>query len=312
MKFNNILLFAAIASILATAAYADTKTVTTQSYVDNKFQEKIPAKSTKLNPSDQSFAPSVVTNGATDGNVGQMGIITLGYLQDTWPDDYDYSMYYDSETMTQMDSMIPSYGIVDANDQQVRRYVDNWLGGRQSIVPISGYKDSGYSFDDETGTIIWSSVNPITEGNGISANDWLNSSVKGTGLVTKTSRFGDLGERKIIEESDVPNYQASNLTANQKAIQKISIPTMGAVMAAISNNQVTLPTGTAGNVVTYNASGQIGGSVATYNGSTTYNASTDASKIAVMSAVQRKMTCNRYLDNAAQTPENCLLWNVPD
>ena len=25
-----------------------------------------------------------------------------------------------------------------------------------------------------------------------------------------------------------------------------------------------------------------------------------------------KMTCARYVENAAETPENCLLWNVPD
>lgn len=303
------LLYAIIATICATTAFADTKTVTTQSYVDNNFQTKIPAKSTKLNPSDQSFAPSVVTNGATAGNIGQMGIITLGYLQDTWPDDYDYSMYYDSETMTQMDSMIPSYGIVDANDQEVRRYIDNWLGGKQAKIPSSGYQSLEYSHD-ESGNMIWSDGTQITEGDGSNLKDWLNPRVKGTGLVTKTSEVGEIGERKIIEESDVPNYQASNLTANQKAIQKISIPTMGAVMAAISANAPTLPTGTAGNVVTYNAQGNIGGSVATYNGSTTYNASTDASKIAVMSAVQRKMTCAQYVQNAAQTAENCLLWNV--
>ena len=307
------LLFAAIASILATGAYATSATVTSKDYVDNTFQTKIPAKSTKLNPSDQSFAPSVVTNGATAGNIGQMGIVTLGYLQDTG--DYDYSMYYDSETMTQMDSMIPSYGIVDANNRDMRRYVDNWLGGRQSIVPISGYKSSGYSFDDETGTMIWSSVNPITEGNGISDNDWLNSDVKGTGLVTKTSMFGGLGERKIIEESDVPNYQASNLTANQKAIQKISIPTMGAVMTAISNNTPTLPTGTANTVVMYNNSGAIGGSRGIYDGSTTYNSTNDVSKLATAGVVetkQAKKTCAGWPDGVEHTDANCWLWNMPD
>ena len=302
------LLFAIIATICATTTFADTKTVTTQSYVDNKFQEKIPAKSTKLNPSDQSFAPSVVTNGATAGNIGQMGIITLGYLQDTGG--YDH-YNYDAETLSRLDSMIPSFGVVDGFQSDVYLYIDNWLGGKQMQIPTSGYKSLGYTYD-ESGNMIWSNGQQITEGDGSHPEDWLNPIVKGTGLVTKTYEFGEIGERKIFEESDVPNYQASNLTANQKAIQKISIPTMGAVMAAISANAPSLPTGTAGNVVTYNAQGNIGGSVATYNGSTTYNASTDASKIAVMSAVQRKMTCARYVQNAAQTAENCLLWNVPD
>ena len=31
-----------------------------------------------------------------------------------------------------------------------------------------------------------------------------------------------------------------------------------------------------------------------------------------MATKQDKMTCAQYLENAAQTSENCLLWNVPD
>ncbi len=158
-----------------------------------------------------------------------------------------------------------------------------------------------------------------TNGNGTGVYDWLNSNVKGTGLVTKTSTAGVVGERKIIEESDVPNYQASSLSTNEKEIQKISIPTMGAVMAAIGEYAPSLPTGTAGNVVTYNTSGQIGGSVATYTGAATYNATNDANKIPTMSGVtawaQAKKVCIRWLDtpeHPEHNDENCLLWELPD
>jgi len=158
-----------------------------------------------------------------------------------------------------------------------------------------------------------------TNGNGTGVYDWLNNNVKGTGLVTKTSTKGVVGERKIIEESDVPNYQASSLSTNEKEIQKISIPTMGAVMAAIGEYAPSLPTGTAGNVVTYNTSGQIGGSVATYTGAATYNATNDANKIPTMSGVtawaQAKKVCIRWLDtpeHPEHNDENCLLWELPD
>lgn len=158
-----------------------------------------------------------------------------------------------------------------------------------------------------------------TNGNGTGAYDWLNSNVKGTGLVTKTSTSGVVGERRIIEESDFPNFQASSLSTNEKEIQKISIPTMGAVMAAIGEYAPSLPTGTAGNVVTYNASGKIGGSVATYTGAATYNATNDANKIPTMSGVtawaQAKKVCVRWLDtpeHPEHNDENCLLWELPD
>ena len=64
-----------------------------------------------------------------------------------------------------------------------------------------------------------------------------------------------------IYDDTVANYDSST--------QSHDIPTMGAVMSAITAG---LPTGTAGNVVTYDANGVAGGSVAVYNGSNPYNA----------------------------------------
>ena len=154
---------------------------------------------------------------------------------------------------------------------------------------------------------------------------WLNARVKGIGLVTKTSDDGDVGERKIIETADVANYGTG--TAIQQQIQEISIPTMGAVMAAISNNQVILPTGTANTVVMYNNSGAIGGSRGIYDGSTTYNSSTDANKL-VTAGVARDVanyeannnpqtsvtykTCTRWVDGQSHTDANCLLWSLEE
>ena len=111
-----------------------------------------------------------------------------------------------------------------------------------------------------------------TNGNGNATTDWLNAAVKGTGIITKTATAGQIGERKIVEEADVANYAGT-------ALEKISVPTMGAVMAAITANQVTLPTGTAGNVVTYDANGAVGGSVAVLSSLNNYNAANDSGKL---------------------------------
>lgn len=284
------LLFAIIATICTTTAFADTKTVTTQSYVDNNFQTKIPVGNLIINGKKPIGVPNALVLYPTDaaGNIGEAGILDDDFVTATTITGSD--AFYFIMQQTEYENLIP-------NAKAVRSALDYNLALKQDIIPASGH----------VGT---ESGNVYSYGDGSVDGDWLNAKVKGTGLVTRTPHNGIVGERQIIETADVANYGTG--TATEQQIQEISIPTMGAVMAAISANAPTLPTGTAGNVVTYNASGQIGGSVATYNGSTTYNASTDASKIAVMSAVQRKMTCARYVQNAAETPENCLLWNVPD
>ena len=68
-------LFVTIASILSINAYADPATITTQDYVDNNFQEKIPAGSFGANY-------SVVTYGANAGNVEERLIIDA--TSDSW------------------------------------------------------------------------------------------------------------------------------------------------------------------------------------------------------------------------------------
>ena len=290
------LLFVAIASILATGAYAEPATITTQDYVDNKFQTKIPAT---VKDDDLGVTKTLVSTTDTAGEVGQVAILDTA-MDSSWPfwQDPTWSPWEDYNEYLLYDNAVPSYNQLMWDEHQLRVSKQPNIDRSGSFTTQVGYGPHGGSSSIIVGPNNWDNA------------AWLRNDVKGTGLVTKTSTEGIVGERKIIETADVANYGTG--TATQQQIQEISIPTMGAVMAAISNNQVTLPTGTAGNVVTYNSNGAIGGSVATYNGSTTYNASTDASKIAVMSAVQRKKTCARYVQNADQTAENCLLWNLPD
>lgn len=83
--------------------------------------------------------------------------------------------------------------------------------------------------------------------------------------------------------------------------------------------QYKITPGTTGSVVTYNGTdtNRNGGALfserAIYDGSTTYDATTDADKLITAGAVdnkQNKMTCTQWLDNAEHTDENCLLWQL--
>ena len=289
------LLFAAIASILATGAYATSATVTSKDYVDNTFQTKIPAKATA---SEYSSASLVEATG-TPGTVGERKIWDALVDWDNDEEGEESFVNAVDRNGSEEGGYIPTVGaVIDAIDATTY-----WM---QNTISRSGYTDyHGTSLGDFDANF---------------RNSWLNDLVKGTGLVTKTSNDGEVGERKIFEASDVSGYHATGLTQIQKDIQDISIPTVGAMMTAISNNQVTLPTGTPGNVVTYNAQGNIGGSVATYDGSGTYNAGTDAGKIATAAAVntrQAKKTCAGWPDgttvpDSTHTDANCWLWNLPD
>ena len=70
--------------------------------------------------------------------------------------------------------------------------------------------------------------------------------------------------------------------------------------------------GTIGTVVVRGDSGMPSESRNIYDGSTTYNASTDANSLATASFVETKanhMTCAGWPDGAAHTDANCWLWN---
>jgi hypothetical protein len=95
------------------------------------------------------------------------------------------------------------------------------------------------------------------------------------------------------------------------------IPSAWTVKEAIESAfGILLPTGAPGNVVTYDLSGGIGGSVATANAPTYTNGTlTNGSNIATIAAVdtrQAKMTCAGWPESVPvnqRTDENCWLWN---
>jgi hypothetical protein len=252
------------------------------------LQTKIPARATKVLNTDTTFAPSVVTNTTTAGTVGQMAIVTYEYADGVGLGlgDFDYR-----------DDMIPTTKLV-AQEFNLLSSI------KQDKIPKSGYSwiDGNAAYNTNAATDI---------------NSWLSANVAGTGLVTRTADDGHVGERKIFEESNLSGY--SSLTGNNKLIADISIPTVGAMMSAISSGaNAALPTGTTGTVVTYN--GTTNGvqqftETAIYNGSTTYAAATDANKIATAGFVETKQTkkvCVEWPDGVEHTDANCWLWQLPD
>ncbi len=239
--------------------------------------------------------PTAVSYDSTNGIIGdQYGIIDATSVEDV-EGQPSIAYFSDSDgaySTTITDKLIPTARIVANTFSEVYEAIDK----KQHKIPRSG---------------ICSGNNPCSDGNGNFHGDWLNESNKGQDILTATRYDGQPGRRKIFETSDVSAYHATGLTQNQKDIQDISIPTVGAMMSAISAATPTLPTGTANTVVMYNNSGAIGGSRAIYDGSATYNATNDATKLVTANGVSKMKECTRWIDNAAHTDENCLLWRLP-
>jgi len=316
----NKLIRASIIGILVTnmALATGEHTVVSKQYTDDKFQTKIQPQSLSLTFGNNSVPlRSLIVypdghNNAAAGVVGQTSMIDGDTMYEFLENNYDNSTC--SNSFDPDEPYCRAGEIFDAANNDLAGYIP-------TIDGVATYLDYW------VGEMFQTKIKPAGYGIGPSYADdptyYLEPSVAGVSIVTKIdaqhySAELNVGERKIFEESDVPNYQDTHLTADEKSLQKISIPTMGAVMAAITNNSSTLiPAGTAGNIVTYTGTAGTLGSVATYNGSTTYNANTDANKIPTMAAVQRKKVCAEWPDetttyDATHTDANCWLWLFPD
>ena len=296
------LLFTAIASILSTGAFADSKTITTQGYVDAADalkQDLIDADTMEFSAWGDDFEiPTVVSYDTTNGLVGdEYGIVNNEIAGIVSDGDGLWGFSDSAEVLNTAitDKMVPTVRAVANETQSIWDTINNY---QQRMIPKSGYQ-----YINGSGV-----TNAYGEGNGGNGNDYLNIRVKGTGIATRTDQDNVVGERKIIEESDVPNYQASNLTANQKAIQKISIPTMGAVMAAIGANG--LPSGTNNQVLQYSNNAWTSVTMDSAPTASSNKPVTSGGVYTAVSAKQNKMTCTQWLDNAEHTDANCLLWNL--
>ena len=117
-----------------------------------------------------------------------------------------------------------------------------------------------------------------------------------------------------IYNGTAANYNSST--------QSTYIPTMGAMMSAISSGvSAAAPTGTANTIANYGANGALDSGIAMYTGAAAYNSTNDSAKIPTMAGVatyaQAKKTCAGWPDgtttyDATHTDANCWLWTLPD
>lgn len=295
------LTFGAFASVLTLNAFADTtsSTVTSKNYVDAQDalkQDVIPVetmtidagKGITLTVPDKLVAYPTTT----DGDIGKYGVFNQEFFS-SFPENF-LDPTADTLTYDEFADTVPTTNIVG-------QIMVNELSLKQDKIYRSGYVNN---------------VVPITGG------AWLNNNIKGVGLVTKTDTDGVVGERKIFEANDVSNYHASGLTQTQKDIQDISIPTVGAMMTAISNGvNAATPTGNPNTIANFDSNGALGSGIATYTGAAAYNATNDSAKIPTMAGVtnyaQAKKVCVGWPDgtttpDSTHTDANCWLWNLPD
>jgi hypothetical protein len=292
-----------LAATTATNAYATGENImTSKSYVDSVFQTKIPVGNLSIEYENDTLSVPNVLVSAPTVNAGQIG--EYGILDDEFADSSNIDELYEIFDSESFRNTIPTTGIMGD-------YIAGELNEKQNKVPKSGYSAPGEA-----------SVGAYNTNAASDNQSWLNANVKGSGLVTRTSYDGVVGERKIFEASDLTNYHAQNLTQNQKDIQDISIPTVGVMMSAISSGiTAAAPTGTANTIANYDANGALGSGIATYTGAAAYNATNDSAKIPTMAGVatyaQAKKVCAGWPDgtttpDSTHTDANCWLWTLPD
>ena len=306
MKANTTFIFAGIMSAIIGNAYATGEnTVTSKSYVDAQDALKQDVITTGLltlegdRGEEWTLPASLVSYDTTNDLTGDV----IGLLTSNVAGNYsynDYTTHWWTNGFLSTDTTIATARAVADMGLYLDSYIQNGLQAKQDRIPASGYYDQYNTYHDHN--------NEVT--------GWLGAKVKGTGLVTKTSEDGVVGERKIFEATDVANYHDSQLSANQQAIQDISIPTVGAMMTAISNGvSAATPTGTANTIANYGANGALDSGIAMYTGAAAYNSTNDSAKIPTMAGVatyaQAKMTCAGWPESVPvnqRTDENCWLW----
>jgi hypothetical protein len=290
----------AIAALFATPSFAeptelDKKTVASKAYVDTK-QDKIITGLVNYDHLIEGTiqVPSLVSYDSTNGLVGnEIGILDWGNTTNMW-------QYL---TSSEMDNFVPT---VRAVAQELERkqgklpaaWIDTTLAstGGQTIdlTPNAGVVGTRY--------ITAGGSQPLTQRTGA---DNVILYINGTKTLAQyqTSNFGGT-------TSTTRNYINGALVSLELLKDVYS-----ELNSKITNN--ALPTGTTGTVVTYNGVNAETGvqefsERAVYDPANTYNAQTDATKLATAGFVetkQNKMTCAGW-DSDTHTDEHCWLWSI--
>ncbi len=274
------LLFGAIASILTINSVIANTVVTSQTYVDNA----------------DALKQDKITAGTT-GNVVLYNGTQNGQTQFSERAIYDGTNEYDSSTDA---NKLITAGAVDGMVGDVYDYVDDEISNIPAPELPTG--NPGYAvLYDENGDIGDEMI--ILDENFYLLSGESSYDLDGDG-------YGLLTQRVLGSNTDL----TSDLTGSGKIY-----PTVSGVRGYA---QPSIPAGTQGSVVIYNGtvdSGLLQGKTkftekAIANAPIITNGTlTNGNDIASINAVQtkqNKMTCTRWIDNAAHTDANCLLWNM--
>ena len=156
-------------------------------------------------------------------------------------------------------------------------------------------------------------------------------------VVTYGATAGDVQERFILDAPNPDPYNIAstiniamangsiNLTDHRMLKTRLnktgeeldnSVVPAKYIIYGLNAKQYAITPGTTGSVAIFNGADARGGAAFTeraiYDGSTTYDSTTDTDKLVTAGVVdnkQDKMTCARWLGDE-HTDENCLLWNV--
>ena len=145
-----------------------------------------------------------------------------------------------------------------------------------------------------------------------------NSSTPGSTVVTYTGTAGQIGERGIFNFETDWDFNNNAIVSGHEG----DLLDAGSIVPGLYRIDQALQ-GTAGNVITYDENGYAGGERGIYDGSTTYNSSTDANKLVTASVVQNASnnmpettvtykTCTQWVEGQSHTDANCLLWSLND
>ena len=240
-------------------------------------QNKIPARQTKIESTDSTYAPSVVTNGTTDGSVGQMAILTDARMTgDDGRDGGGFANY------TNADSLIPTAAAVGAE-----------LGYKQGLIPARQTKiestDSTYAPSVVTNGSDYGSVGQMA----IITDDRLSRDMR--------NYTDPQGWTWTLYEGDT---LIPTLGAAVNVAQEVGSHLQGKLGGGSYAGKVVTATNSPG-VVTYTAIDSTPTSAST-------NLVTSGGVYTAVNAKQAKKVCAGWPDGAEHTDANCWLWNMPD
>ena len=331
------LLFAAIASVLTLNAFADSKTITTQGYVDTQLETKQNTIETDMVDFNNGVAdlPAIVTYDSTDGVTGnKIGILDY---QTVFDDEgslnlYSYSGGYGSE----MDNYVPTVRAVAEEVQNIR-------GSIPSVTPLTwnsttdtaAVNNYSTTFNGTTnnwptaqstqyvrGAVLANALalkqNKIPAGNqkiygrtvpSVVTNGANGGAVGQMGVLT-SNVYENLSEQEGLGLSDI---SSDNNTLTTKALEDVlfnyfEIPTENSATGVVWKNIPVFGQFSNGRLSGFSSGLAVASSLGT-NTPDTAIPNAKAVKAAVETK-QDKMTCTRWLDNAEHTDANCLLWNL--